>query len=141
MAEQKEKRDWVVPAAVVGGTVAVGAGLYFYMKKPKGLDQGDVLLARLRFVYLGDAGTFVMQVSLGSVVVGDFFNHIEGLTWSRELDLPGPEEYTEDLECPLPEAIKARTYDAEALIRRPDMAPFTYLIKDVRKRVITVREA
>lgn len=139
MTEQKEKKDWVVPAAVAVGAVGIVGGLYLFLRKPKGLDPGDILLASFQIVYLGDAGTFVIQVSLGSVVVGALFNHIEGLTWTREVDLPGPGEYSEDLECPLPEAIKARAYDAEALIRTPDMKPFTYLIKDVRKDVITVR--
>ena len=140
MAEQRVKKDWLVPAAVVVGTVGIGAGLYFYTKKPKGLDPGDILLARFNFVYLGDVTRVVIQVSLGSIVIGNVFNHIEGLTWSREIDLPGPDEYSEDLECPLPEATKARVYDTEALIRRPDMAPFTYLVKDVGKAVIRVRK-
>jgi len=135
----EQKKDWVVPAAVAVGAVGVAGGLYLFLRKPKGLDPGDVLLARFNIVYLGDAGTFVIQVSLGSIVIGDFFNHIEGLTWTREVALPGPGEYSEDLECPLPEAIKARAYSAEALIRTPDMDPFTYLIKDVRSDVITVR--
>lgn len=139
MAE--EKKDWVTPVAIGAGVVGIGAGVYFLMKKPKGVDPGDTVIARFAFDYLGSGGTYVIQLSLGNILISQWFDRIEGLTWSAEIELPSPDNYTFDLECPLPEAIKAQVYDAEALIRTPQMGDREYLIKVVAKDAVRVRKA
>lgn len=141
MPPVKEKRDWVPVAAVGVGVAAVGVGLYLYTRKPPGVDPGGAIRARFKFDYLGDGGTYVLQVSLGHVrVVEPWFDHIEGMTWYREVELPGPDTYEEDLDFEIPIGTTPATYDAEALIRTPEMDWLDYLIKKVTKGAVTVRE-
>ena len=143
MVEQAEekKTDWLVPAAIVLGGAGMAAGLYFYMKKPSGLDPGDILVARFTFKYKGEGGTYVLQVSLGNILIEQWFDHIDGLTWTKNIGIPRAGTYTGDLECPLPAALAPKVYDAEALIRRPDMSAFDYLIKRVQADAVNVRKS
>ncbi len=138
--EKEERKVDLVPVLAVGvGAVAVGLGLYFYTKKPPGVEPGGEIRCHFKFDYLGEGGTYVLQVSLGHqyVVV---FDHVEGLTFYKEIELPGPDTYEEDLDFDLPIGTEPDIYDAEALIRTPEMHWLDYLIKKVTKGAITVRE-
>jgi len=141
MQEVKEKVD-VVPVLAVGlGAAALGLGLYFYTKKPAGVEPGGTIRCHFKFDYLGEGGTYVLQVSLGHVrVVEPWFDHIAGLTKGKEIELLGPDTYEEDLDFDIPIGTTPATYDAEALIRTPEMDWLDYLIKKVTKGAITVRE-
>lgn len=147
MAEPKKKKDIVTPIAVTVGSAALVTGLYFYMKKPKGVDPGDTIMAMFVFDYAGEGGDYILQVSLGHIrIMEPFFDHVEGLTWELEIKLPVPEEPPQKWEfgllCPLPAATSSGTYDAEALIRTPGMDWLDYLkgTKMVTKNAVKVRE-
>jgi len=149
MPSQTEKKDWAPLAALGIGAVGIGMGVYFFMKKPKGVDPGDIVIALVTFDYSGKGGNYIVDVSLGKLYsVGpiQIFDHIEGLTWDLPLELPAPEEefqsFEFEVECKLPEAIAPKTYDGEVLLRTPDMEQFTYL-PDARawaKAAIKVRK-
>lgn len=134
------KRDWVPAVAIVLGGGALALGLYFYTKKPPGVSPADIIRARFTFDYLGGGGTYVIQVSFGRIYPFGIFDHVQGLTWEREIELPGPDKYVEDLDCELAMAIEPGSYDAEALIRTPEMDPFQYIIKFLTQEAINVRE-
>ena len=138
MAEKE--RDWVPAVAVGVGAVGIGAGIYLFTRKPKGVDPGDTLLARFVFNYRGEGGTFIIQVSLGNILLGGWFDHIDGLTWTREIALPESGAYEEDLECPLPAALTAQKFDAEATIRSTGMDWLDYIVKVVAKDAVEVRK-
>jgi hypothetical protein len=147
MAETRKKdRDIVTPIAVTAGAVAVGAGLYFYMKKPKGVDPGDVIMASFSFDYYGNGGSYILQVSLGNLIVGGWFDHVEGLTWTLDIMLPKPEEvyqrWTFNVPCPLPQAVEPGTYDAEAMIKLPGMGDYDYIdgTKVLTENAINIRK-
>lgn len=137
----EQKRDLMPVVAVGLGVAAMGAGVYFFMKKPEGADPGDTIVACFNFTYTGEGGIYVIQVSLGNILLAGAFDHVEGLTWSREVTLTEPGPYCEEIECPLPEAATPQTYDAEALIRTPEMGWLNYLIKAVTKGAVKVRKA
>ena len=139
--KEEKKADWLPVVAIGLGAAGVGAGIYFWAKKPKGVDQGATFIARFKFDYLGQGGIYVIQLSLGNILIGNWFDHVEGLTWSNEIILAGPATYTKDLTCKLPEALAPQKFDAEALIRTPTMSTFDYLIKVVIKDFIEVRKA
>lgn len=139
--KEEKKADWLPVVAIGLGAVGVGAGLYFWAKKPKGVDPGSSFIARFKFDYLGQGGIYVIQLSLGNILIGNWFDHVEGLTWSNEITLPGLAAYTKDLICKLPEGLTPQKFDAEALIRTPTMSTFDYLIKVVIKDFIEVRKA
>ncbi len=141
MSPQTEQRDWVPAVAIAAGAVGLAAGIYFYTKKPRGVDPGDVVVAHFKFDYNGTGGAYVLQVSFGRLLIGEFFDHIEGMTWETTVALPEPSTYEFNLECPLPQAAETRTYDAEALIRTPMMGRFDYLVKALTKSAIAVRKA
>jgi len=128
------------PLAIGVGVLGLAAGVYFYMKKAPGVAAGSVLMARFKFTYSGKGGTYVIQASLGTqdVVFQFIFNHVEGLTWSREIQLTDANTYTEELECPIPMGAKQKAYDAEALIRTPSMKEFEYLIKKNTRNAVKV---
>jgi len=130
--------DPVTAIAVVGGTVAVGAGLWFLLKKPPGVSPGETIAAHFKFDYSGEGGAYVLQVYFGSSLVGGWFNHVFGFT--MDVELPSPGTYEFDMMCVIPLGTKAQKYDAEALIRTPDMAEFDYLIKKVTDGAIEVRK-
>jgi len=142
--EKKGGTDWVVPVALVGGGAALGVGLWFYMKKPQGIDQGDDAVAKFKFHYEGASGQYILQVSLGHVrdIGVQLFDHIEGLTWTKEVELPESGEYEFTIPMDLPAAITPGIYDGEALIRLPGSDWLDYVTggKLVTKSVITIRE-
>lgn len=135
----KEKKDWVTPLVVAGGAAAVGVGLYLFMKKPPGVSPGGKVRAHFSFDYMGEGGIYIIQVSFGTLYPLNIFDHIEGMTWDMKVELPAPDTYEFDLDCKIPSAAKAKKYDAEALIRTPEMGIFDYLIKIYTKSAIEVR--
>jgi len=137
----KEKRDLLVPAAIAMGVAGVGLGLYFFTKKPEGVDPGDTVLARFKFGYVGSGGLYTFQVWFGAEVLGGWFNHVIGPFLSEApLDEPGP--YEIDVECLIPMGTGAQKYDAESLIRIPGMGEFDYLpgTKIITTGAINVRK-
>lgn len=141
VVETREKRDWVTPVAIGLGAVGIGAGLWFFLKKPPGVPAGGTAIAHFKFDYLGGGGTYVLQVSFGKVRwIEPFFDHVEGLTWMPEVTIPSSDTYEFDVECDIPIGTTPGEYDAEALIRTPEMDWLDYLIKDVKKGAIRITE-
>jgi len=141
MPVEEKKKDWVPIAAIGLGGVAIAASLFFFMKKPPGVDPGGEVRAHFSFDYLGEGGTYILQVSLGHVrIMEPWFDHVEGMTWYKEVELPGPDTYGFNFDFDIPAGTDAGTYDGEALIRTPEMDWLDYLIKKVTKGAITVRE-
>lgn len=141
MAEKK--RD-ILPVVAVGvGGVALAAGLYLYTKKPKGVDPGDVVTALFVFDYHGEGGIYVLQVGLGHLRFG-FFDNVDGLRFRIEVNLPEPEvkpqhyEFLIDMELPV--GTDPGTYDAEAIIRTPDMDVDDYIVRVRTEGAIVVRK-
>jgi len=117
MVPVKEK-DWITPVAVVGGAGLLAAGIWMFTKKPPGTPGGTSFTAHFTFDYNGDGGSYIIQVSLGSVIVASpWFDHVEGLTWQQQINLPSPGPYEFDLECDLPLAATPGVYDTESGIR------------------------
>lgn len=135
--DEAEKVNWVKVAGVGVGALGIAGGLYLFLRKPPGFDPGDTVTCHFSFEYLGTGGTYVLQVYFGSTIIGGLFNHVFGC--ADEVLLPATGVYEHDLLCKIPLGTKAQKYDAEALIRRPDMAEFDYLIKRVTDGAITVR--
>ncbi|MDD4985401.1 MAG: hypothetical protein PHQ43_06380 [Dehalococcoidales bacterium] len=135
-------KDNIQTIALVGGTIAIGAGLYFYTRKPKGVDPGGKLTAVVSFDYFGQGGTYVVQVALGHLRFG-IFDNIEGLRFSTEIALPAPspkpERHQVTIELTLPEGMDDGTYDAEALIRYPYMDIDEYIIRIRTESAVIVR--
>ncbi len=140
MAQQTEQKDWIPPVAIGLGAVGLIGGYILYTRRPRGVDPGDTVIARFRFDYLGAGGAYVLQASFGRLYFGKIFDHVEGLTWETTVALPEPGSYQFDLECPLPQGIETRKYDAEALIRTPDMGQFDSLLKLYSAGAIIVRK-
>ncbi len=136
---EKSKSDWVLPVALIGGVAAVGAGLIFYLHKP-GIPPGSNIKALFKFSYSGQGGKYILQVSLGHVRI--VFDHIEGMTWSKEVTLNESKEYEIPLEFKLAEAASPGPYDAEALIRLPGSDWLDYVPggKLVTKSAILISE-
>jgi len=134
-SELKQKTDWLVPTAVVLGGAGIAAGLYFYMKKPPGVDPGGSFDVTFNFDYLGEGGIFVLQVHLGKLYVGSIFDHVEGLGWSKQVTLAGPDSYEFKINCILPMATDPKIYDGEAGIRAvgPWDPPYDYIAGPVYK--------
>ncbi len=139
VTKPKEKKDWLPIVAVGTGVVGVGIGLYLYLRKPAGFKAGSVVKAHYTFDYLGSGGTYVIQTSFGHVViVSPWFDHI--FTFTQEIELPSSDSYTFDLDCKIPVGTSPGVYDAESLIRTPEMGQFDYLIKVVTQSAIKVIE-
>lgn len=136
VAPEKEKVSGLTIGAVILGVGALGAGLYFALKKPLGVSPGESFKVTFNFDYLGGGGTFVLQVHLGKLWVGGIFDHIEGLGWTKEVDLLGPDSYEFSFECPLPMGTTPQTYDGEAGIRLPGPwdPPYDYIAGPVYKK-------
>ncbi len=123
MADVKQKRDWQTPALLAIGATGLGAGLYFFLKKPPGVDPGDIVLAQFEFDYLGPAGDYVLSVRFGDwkpwyLPFG--FDPYPELEFTGLITVPGPGTHEFDLECVIPEfGIRARTFDAEAALLLP----------------------
>jgi len=148
MAETKtpeKKTDWLVPTAVVLGGAGIAAGLYFYMKKPQGVDPGDTIRARFAFDYLGPGGSYILLVRFGTyrVILGiDGFDPVGGLDrFTRAVNLLGPDSYQFDLICLIPAGTSAGTYDAEGSILSPDMElGQDWITRHFTKQAINVRK-
>lgn len=139
MAE--EKKDWVPVVAIGIGAVGVAAGIYFYTRKPSGVSPGETIRARFVFDYYGEGGKYILQVSLGKVLIMEpWFDHVEGLTWEEEVELPAPDHYQIDMECKLPAAVAEGGYDAEAGIRALGSHWLDFIEKVYAKGVVKVRE-
>ena len=117
---ERKERDLVLPIVLGASTLAIGVGVYMYLKKPAGsVPQGSDAKASFKFNYQGEGGNYILQVSLGKVTVFGTFDHVEGFTWTKNITLPGPDEYEFTIFLDLPAAISPDTYDGEALIRLP----------------------
>lgn len=140
---KKEKTDWLPLAAVGLGGAGLAAGLYFFMKKPPGIDPGDSFTARFKVTYAGPPGqTYVIQVSLGEKwPLVPLFDREETIpVFTAEVQTTGEISYEWDLVCELPETAKPHKYDAEALIRTPEMSDRDYLIKVYKEEAVVVRK-
>ena len=143
----KEKRDWLVPAAMGLGGAGIVAGLYFYTKKPAGFDVGDSVRCRFTFKYEGQPGivTRVIQLFFGdrisTLIIPDWFDRY----WGDEIEvvLDGPGSYEFDLVVVIPSyATTNQKYDAEALIRFPGAEiRGEYLAKIIQDDAIYVRKS
>ena len=140
LAPAKEKRDWVPIAAVGGGAAAVGLGLYFFMKKPPGVSPGNTFTAQFTFYYSGEGGSYILQVYLGHLYTLGVFDHVEGLDWHPQVDLPEPGTYKFDVDCDLPVGTEPDTYDAEAGIREPGSGWLDFEIVVYKKGAVRVVE-
>jgi len=147
MAQTKapeKKADWLVPTAIVVGGVGIAAGLYLYLKKPMGIDPGGSFNVTFKFNYLGDGGTYILQVHLGRLYIGGIFDHVKGLSWSKSVVLPGPDSYEFSFKCDLPMATTPESYDGEAGIRVEGAwdPPYNYIGGPVYKEgAVQVRES
>lgn len=142
MAVAEKKVDWVPVAAVGMGAVAVGLGLYFYMKKPPGVSPGEVVRAHFAFDYLGEGGDYVLLIRFGYHRLPEWFDPEEGLDrYMLDVSLPGPDTYEFDVDCVIPDGTPARTYDAEGSILTPEMEPGQdWILRVFTDKAITVRE-
>lgn len=134
MPETKTK-DWVTPVVIVLGAVGITTGLYIALRKPLGISPGKSFQATFKFDYLGEGGTYILQVHLGKIYLGGIFDHVEGLGWSKEVLLAGPDSYEFSFECTLPMGTASKTYDGEAGIRLPGPwdPPYDYIAGPIYK--------
>ena len=141
----EKKTDWLVPTAVVLGGTGIAAGLFFWMKKPPGVDPGDKVRAHFTFDYLGDGGSYILLVRFGYHRVSglfDWFDPEEGMDrYTKSVSLPGPDAYEFDIDCVIPDSAPARSYDAEGSILTPGMQPGQdWLWRVFKDKAITVRK-
>lgn len=136
------KRDYTTPIVLAGAVGALGLGAWL-MFRPKGAKAGDVITATFEFDYYGDGGMYILQISLGDIRLFGIFDHIDGMTWWRDMELSifddegneleRPIHFKEELEFQLPAAAKAKRYDAEAGIRVPGSRQFDFVENGVVK--------
>jgi len=138
VTKPKEKKDWVPIVALGAGVVGTAVGLYLYLKK-KGVAPGSKIKAHFTFDYSGPGGTYLLQVSLGHIRAY-IFDHVEGLTWTQEVQLPSPKSYAFDVIFDLPLGLAAGSYDGEALIRTSEMDWLEYFVLVVTKGAIVVSD-
>lgn len=135
MVETK-KKDYTTAVVVAGGVGALALGAWL-MFRPKGAKAGDNITATFEFDYYGDGGMYILQVSLGRIWPFSIFDHVEGMTWARNMELSvldaegneleRPIRFKEELEFELPLGIKPKKYDAEAGIRVPGSEEFDFV--------------
>jgi hypothetical protein len=133
-----KKKDWATPVVIAGGAGILGVGLWLFLSK-RGVAAGSKMVAHFTFDYAGTGGTYLLQVSLGHVRLFTF-DHVEGLTWTLEVQIDAPGKQEIDFEFELPDFIEPGTYDAEALIRTSAMDWLDYFIKHVAKSAVVVSE-
>lgn len=126
--------DWVTPVAIAGGVAAIGLGAYLMFRK-KGAEPGDDITAKFNFTYEGDGGSYIFQVALGATIVGSWFDR--HYTFEQEIYV-SPGDTTAEFTFTLPESMNSNTYDAECIIRTPDMGDRDYLIKVVKDSELKV---
>ena len=131
------KRDYTTPIVLVGAAGMLGLGAWL-MFRPKGAKAGDVITATFEFDYYGNGGVYILQLSLGEISwFFGIFDHIEGMTWWRNMELSilddagneleRPIHFKEELEFQLPAAAKPKRYDAEAGIRMLGSDQFDFI--------------
>jgi hypothetical protein len=140
---ERGKVNWGTVAAVGIGGAALGAGLYFFTRKPAGLDPGDNVKCNFSFDYSSpypdETRIYVLQVYFGDKIVGGFFNRSFGDI--LEVELTESDHYEFDLITHIPEGAQTKkNYDAEALIRTPEMDEDSYFVKVIKEKAIYVRE-
>ena len=130
------KKDYTNQIVIAGALGAMGLGAWL-MFRPKGAKAGDKVSAIFEFDYYGNGGMYILQVSLGKIWPFDIFDHIDGMTWERDMELSvldeegnemeRPIRFKEKIEFRLPAATAPRRYDAEAGIRVPGSQQFTFV--------------
>ena len=138
----ESKRDTTTPIVLAGAIGAMGLGAWL-MFRPKGPKPGDKIIATFGFDYHGDGGLYILQVSLGKIWPLGIFDHLEGMTWHREMtlsildeesnELERPIHFKEELEFQLPAGTKPQRYDAEVGIRVPGSEEFDFVEGGVLK--------
>lgn len=136
------KTDYTTPIILVGAAGMLGLGAWL-MFRPKGAKAGDFITATFGFDYYGDGGVYILQISLGTIWPFGIFEHIEGMTWWRNMELSilddegseleRPIHFKEELEFQLPAAARAKRYDAEAGIRMLGSKEFDFIENAVVK--------
>lgn len=137
MSPQNDRTTLIVGA---GAVAMAGLGIYLWMRKPPGVSPGEKVIAHFKFDYLGDGGLYTIQMRLGYHRLANWFDPEEGLLWYYDINLVEPDTYEFDLACLIPDGTPARTYDAEASIRTPDMPPEDRLIRVFKDKAVTVRK-
>ena len=136
-----KKVDWITPVALIGGGGMLAVGAYLIFKKPSGVGQGGEIKAVFKFDFNADEGTYIFQISFGNILLFEpLFDHLPGMTFTQLETLEAVGQYEVEVLCELPAAINPQVYDAEAIIRTPDMGEYDYLIKKVTKDAIRVVE-
>ena len=120
----------------------VGLGAYL-MFRPHGARPGEDIKATFEFDYYGDGGMYILQISLGKIWPLGIFDHIDGMTWERNIELSvlddegheleRPIRFKEEVEFTLPLGTKPQRYDAEAGIRVPGSNQFDFVENGVVK--------
>jgi len=140
---EEKASNWLLPAAVIVGGTGIAVGLYFYMRKPPGVDPGDKVRAHFGFGYQGNGGSYILLVRFGYHRISglfDWFDPEEGLLFSKQISLPGSDSYEFDVDCVIPDGTPDRSYDAEASILSLDMQPGQdWILRVFKDKAITVR--
>ena len=136
------RKDYTTPIVLAGALGAMGLGAYL-MFWPKGSKPGGIVTATFEFDYSGNGGIYILQLSLGDIRLFGIFDHIDGMTWRRDMvlsvydeagnELEKPIRFKEEFEFQLPGATKPRRYDAEAGIRVPGSEEFDFVENGVLK--------
>lgn len=136
------KKDYTTPIVLASAVGAMGLGAWL-MFRPKGALPGANITATFEFDYYGNGGMYILQVSLGKIWPLGIFDHIDGMTWERDMvlsvlddegeEMERPIRFKEELEFQLPGATKPKRYDAEAGIRMPGSSQFDFVENGVIK--------
>jgi len=129
----------IAALALVG---VIGFGIYSVIKGKKPEETVPVR-AHFKFDYLGDptrkGGTYTLQNRFGHIVEEHpYFDYLPGMIWSEDVNIPTPGTYEMNVDCEVPIGTPPKPYDAEALIRTPEMHQLDYLIKKITSEAITV---
>ena len=140
-----KERNAGTAIAIGAGALTLGAGLFFLLKRPKGVDPGDILPVTFQFEYLGSGGAFVLVLRFGWYKPPTFplgFDQEETMgPHELDIDLPGPDTYEVSWEITIPEGARIGNYDAEASILTPDMEiGHDWIIRSFLKNAIVVRK-
>ena len=134
--EKKKGAGLAVVAIVGGGLLGWALAKGFKPPVPPVVPQ-ETVRAHFKFDYLGEGGAYTLQNSFGHIV-GDIFDHVLEMTWSEDVNIPTPGTYEMNVDCQIPIGAPPKPYDAEALIRTPEMHQLDYLIKKITSEAITV---
>ncbi len=140
---EEKKTDWLTIGAIGVGLAALGVGVAFWLKK-EGVAPGGEFKATIKFDYVGLPGSYVLQVRLGWLVLGEpiaWFNPTAGMKWTLDIDLAGPDSYEFEMICKIPEGADEGTYDAECQVKLPGSDESTYITRDLDDNAIEVKKA